>query len=296
MTGTATVDGQFYVEEMRTAEAIKPEILKSMGFNSPEEYFAHLHPEAADLDWHVSRNETGIRASVNAAKSSSRLGGVLKDHPDDVGWMVLGRDNLNAAGGDDFSRTVYGMQQSSGARKKMSAEEIEAEGRAAVGWKKYRNMQTDLQLAAEELGVPVDHPALADTKREYTAILMQQNAAWAAEWTKREDRFQYNLSQARALSSDRRLADRSDMVAFREYDEARQEVMDELGLASLTGTGAESMAAKAAVREVGETLAKRDLGFQQMWDRFLSREVEDAPAGSTAEPVPTAPGPEWVSA
>ena len=286
MTGTATVDGQFYVEQMRTIQAIDPNQLKAMGFGSPEEYFAHLYPEAADLDMNLSKNETGIRASVNAEKASSRLNGVLKDHPGDIGWMVLGRENLNGSGIDDFSRTAYNMQVAEGARTKRSAQEIEDQGRAAVGWRKWQNAQAQLLAAATELGLDPNSPIIADTKRQYKALLMQNNAAFAQEVSTMERKSDYYYSQAKALSTDPRLKNRSDMVAFREYDQARQEILAETGLASLGGSSATSQAAAATLRQVGQTLAAKDYGFQQMWEKFLSKETDTATAPKQNTPPP----------
>ena len=287
LTGTATVDGQFYAEQMRNFEAIPREQLKKMGFGSPEEYFSHLYPEAADLDMHLSKNDTGIQASVNAQKSATHLKGVLSDHPADVGWMVLGRENVNRSGQDDFSRTAYNMQVASGDRKKRSAEEIEQQGRAAVGWRKWRAAQADLASAAQEMGVSVDDPLIADTKRAYKQLLMQQNAAFASEVTDLSRKSDYYYSQAKALSQDPRVKNRSDMVAFRDYDQARQEILDQLGLTTLSGTGAESVAGATLLRQVGERLAAKDYGFQQMWERFLSNETEQVDGQAPTQPEKT---------
>lgn len=273
MTGTATVEGQFYVDQMHQIEAIPPAQLKAMGFNSPEEYFAHLHPQAADLDWNVSRNETGIVASVNAQKNAYRLSGVLNQHNKDIGWMILGRANVD--GSQDFSRTAYNMQVTSGDRSKMSAKEVEDEGIAALGWKQYQNYMTQIQDGFGKLGVPMTDDRAKAVKSALITALKQQNGPWAKQYSDRQDKFGYYYSQAQALSQDKRLASRSDMVAFRDYDEARREVMTHFGLRSLSGTGPDSVAAKAVLQQAGEQLAARDFGFQQMWDRFLSGEVDN---------------------
>jgi hypothetical protein len=272
MTGTAVVDGQFYVDQMHQIEAMSPEALKAQGYDSPEEYFAYLYPEAADLDFNISRNETGIKATVNAQKSAYQLKGVLKDHDESVGWMVLGRANVD--GSQDFSRTAYTMQQSSGDRVKLDADEVQQAGMASVGWAKYRKMRTEVDNLAKEYGLEPTNPILGRVRQQYVDWLMTTNSAWAKDWAERNDRFGFNLSQARQLSQDKRLANRSDMVAFRDYDEARKEVMAAAGVSTLTGTGEKSLAAKAVLYDIGTRLAKQDVGFQQMWDRFLASEVE----------------------
>ena len=273
MTGTATVEGQFYVDQMHQIEAIPPAELKRMGYNSPEEYFAYLHPQAADLDWNVSRNETGIVATVNAQKNAYRLKGVLSQHNADLGWMILGRANVD--GSEEFSRTAYNMQVTSGDRKRMTADEVEQSGLAALGWKQYQKFQADLESGLSNFGLNASSDVGAAVKRQFVEWLKQNNGAWAKEYSERVDKFGYYYSQAQALSKDRRLASRSDMVAFREYDAARREVMEKFGLKSLSGTGQQSQIAKAVLAQAGQTLVARDFGFQQMWQRFLEAEVSD---------------------
>jgi hypothetical protein len=274
MTGTASVEGQFYVDQMHQIEAIPPADLKRMGFDSPEEYFAHLHPQAADLDWHLSRNETGIVATANAQKNAYRLRGVLSQHNKDLGWMILGRANVD--GSQDFSGSAYNMQVSSGDRKKMTAAEVENQGLVSLGWKQYQTYMTQIEQGFGKFGIPMTDDRARAVKRQVLAYLTENNGPWAKEWNERPNKFAYYYSQAQALSKDKRLADRSDMVKFREYAQARQEVMDHFGLKSLSGTGQQSMAAKAVLNAAGTQLAAQDFGFQQMWDRFLSNEVEES--------------------
>jgi hypothetical protein len=274
MTGTATVEGQFYVDQMHQIEAMPPAELKRLGYNSPQEYFAYLHPQAADLDWNLSRNATGIAATVNAQKNAYRLNGVLAQHNKDIGWMILGRANVD--GSQDFSPSAYNMQVSSGDRSKMSADEVQQQGIAALGWKQYQNYVTQLTTEFGKYGVPMTDPRVKAVKAQIVSALEQQNGPWAKEWNDRNNKFAYYYSQAQALSKTRQLGSRSDMVAFREYDQARTEIMDHFGLKSLSnGTGPQSKAAKAVAFQVGQQLAARDFGFEQMWNKFLSGEVDN---------------------
>jgi hypothetical protein len=177
-------------------------------------------------------------------------------------------------GSQDFSRTAYNMQVSSGDRSKMSAKEVEDEGIAALGWKQYQNYLTQMQTEFGKYGMTMDDPEVKDVKRAMIEYLKQTNGPWAKQYSDRQDKFGYYYSQAQALSQDKRLANRSDMVAFRDYDQARQQVMDYYGLKSLSGTGPDSQDARAILAQAGKTLADKDFGFQQMWSRFLSGEVD----------------------
>ena len=273
MTGTAAVDGQFYADQFHIIQAMTPEMRDGL---SADEYFSQKFPEAADLDWSITKNETGIVASVNASKAESRLGGLLQQAKasgaGDIGWMILGRDNMVDT---EFSRTAYNLQRSAGNRTYQSSEEAQAEAQAAVGWRQYQTWNQQVLDMLKDYGLDENSDQYIAAKRAVADYLKQTNPAWAKAFSQRTDRFGYFYSQAQRLASSKQLSGRSDMVAFRDYDKARQQVMDQFGIASLKGTSEKYVAARAVMRQAGETLAKRDLGFQQMWDRFLSGEVEE---------------------
>lgn len=270
ISGTATVDGHFYAERYREISATPKEVLTAQGLGSPQELFAKLYPEAADLDWRLSRNETGIQATVDAQKNTVKLDGVLKDYDESVGWMVLGAGNDPR--GKEFSSTAYNMQVTEGGRVKKSADEVEREAAVNLGWQRYRNMQTTLDQAAEQ---GFDKEVIAEVKRRFTAHLQEQNLTWAEEFNTRENKFAQNLAAASAMAQDKRLRDRTDMQMFSEYASMRQQVMDQIGKKSLSGTGQETEMARAVLRKVGDQYAAQNYGFQQMWDRFLAHEVEE---------------------
>ena len=268
LSGTATVDGQFYVERMHEIQGMKPADLKALGYNSPEEYFNHLYPDAADLNWRLSKNETGISATVDAQKSSVRLGGLLAKYPKDVGWMVLGASNV----GGEFSRTAYNQQVSDGDRTIPSYKDMQQQTQAAVGWKRYQNMVQLLADAQKQYGLnTAQTSAIKSAIQQYIA---KDNSAWWTDFNSRTEKFPILLNQAEKMSADPRLAGRSDFVAFRDYMQARQEVLDHFGRRSLAGTSVEAQQARAVAKALGEQLAARDFGFQQMWQRFLSSEVD----------------------
>lgn len=273
MTGTAAVDGQFYADQMHVIYAMTDE---QRGGLSPTEFFAKEYPEAADLDWSITKNETGIVASVNAAKAEARHESLLKQPANKkYGWMILGRDNVVET---DFSRSAYSMQRSDGNRTYLSPEEAQTETQAAVGWRQYNAASQQIADKLVELGF--DEDTVTSTK-EYRAVrtavrkhLQETNPAFAEQSLGYSNTFDETYLAARRFATSGPLKDRSDMVAFRDYDAARAEVMRQFGIKSLNGTTEKYEQAKAVMAQVGETLAQRDLGFQQMWDRFLEREVD----------------------
>lgn len=273
MTGSADVDGQFYVDQMHLIYAMPSEQRNGL---TPEEFFAQKFPEAADLDWSITRNETGINATVQAAKAEVKLAGLLK-RPENraVGWMILGADNV---ADEEFSRTAYAMQRSDGNRIYLTPEEAQMEAQAAVGTKLYFRYSEQALQALVAMGMTQEE-ALAS--KQYRAVrkavkekLKADNPAYAAEQAKFEDRFDEYLNHARRFSSSGQLKDRPDMQTFRLYDQARSDVMARFKLSSLAGTTEKTQQAKALLMRVGSELAQRDTGFQQMWDKFLEGEVD----------------------
>lgn len=273
MTGNATVDGQFYADQLHVISAMQP---AERGGLTPEEFFAKEFPEAADLDWSITKNETGIVASVNAAKAESRLQPLLKQPTNkQFGWMVLGRENMVET---EFSRTAYAMQRTDGNRTYLSADEAQIESQAAVGW---RQLNAWSQQISDQLVTAGADPSAVEDTKEYRAArkaireyLVQTNPAFAKVTAEVSGSWDQNYNAARRFSSEGPLKNRADMVAFRTYDEARAEVMAQYGIASFSGKSAEYDQAREVMRQVGSQLAKQDLGFQQMWDRFLENEVE----------------------
>jgi hypothetical protein len=178
----------------------------------------------------------------------------------------------------DFSRTAYAMQRTDGNRTYQSADEAAMEAQAAVG---DRQANAWMQQITDQLVASGADPAAVETSDQYRVAkrtvreyLMQTNPAYAKSQSEFTNRFPYYLQQARRLSSSGPLKGRSDMETFRQYDEVRADVMGQFGIQSFAGTSPEYQKAKAVMWQVGQQLAAQDLGFQQMWDKFLEREVD----------------------
>lgn len=269
MTGSASMDGQFYADQLHIIQGMTPEMRQGL---TPDEYFSQKFPEAAELDWSITKNETGIVASVNASKAESKLSGLLNQTGNkELGWMILGRDNMVDT---EFSRTAYNMQRASGSRTYQSSDVAMAEAQEAVGWRQYNAWTQQVLDLVKQSGLDESSEQYRVAKRAVSDYLKQSNPAWAKAFSERTDRFGFLYSQAQRLATSGQLKDRSDMVAFRDYATARQQVMDQFEIGSLSGTSEKYVAAKAVLRQAGTQLAANDIGFQQMWQRFLSSEVE----------------------
>jgi hypothetical protein len=279
MSGNAMVDGEFYVERMRMLNAMTPEQLKAQGYATPEQAFMAEYPEAANLDWSMSQNETGINATVKAVNAAEKYRGLIDDEPD-YGWFIVGSDNV----GGEFSRTAYNLQQSRTfgfehkGRKKQTPEQQIKDTLVSQGWSQYDQIVSGLRKAQAESGGDPRFTQIAGiAKQILVQKLAQQNPKWYDSYTTDNGNLEKFWAAADRISQQPGLKNRPDMVLFGEYRQARSEILKAFGLKSFTGTSANSAAARMAARTVGEQYASQNLGFQQTWDRMLAREVEAKP-------------------
>ena len=273
LSGRAAVEGQFYVDQMHQINALSEEQLKGLGYQTPEEMFADKFPDAARLDWRLSRNETGINATVNAQKSAYANRGLISKYPD-MGWFVVGDQNV----GGEFSRTAYNMQQDTKygraqlGRVKESPQEAERGAIVSQGWDQYTKMTLQLEQKAAEYGA--SDKVVSAVRASFVDWLAKQNTDWFQEYSERKNKLAVFYNEADLIAEDPSVRDRPDIQAYRDYRAAREEVLAAANLKSLTGTSEKSAKARFLLRRMGEDLAARDLGFKQMWDRMMSSEVD----------------------
>lgn len=273
MSGRATVEGQFYVDEMHYINSLTPDQIKANGYNSAEEMFTAMHPDASRLDWRLTRNETGINATVNAEKSAYANSKIIDKYPE-MGWFIVGSDNV----GGDFSRTAYNMQSETRyglSQKGRVRETPEQTVRGAIvsqGWDQYMKFRAD--LGEYELAHPITTAQRAMVKAAFVQWLAGRNREWYVEYNDRKNKLDQFWSDAKAISANPKFADREDMKAFAAYSQIRQQVLDGIGAKNLNGTGAKAAQARAYLRAIGEKMASRNLGFEQAWNRVLSSEVD----------------------
>ena len=281
LSGKATVEGQFYVDQMHQIRALSADQLKAEGFDTPEEMFAARFPDAAKLDWQLSRNETGINATVTAEKAASRNKGLIGDYPE-MGWFILGSDNV----GGEFSQTAYNMQRgetygvSQKGRVRESPEQAAQGALVSQGWDRYSKFRLQLDQAVTEYGLT--DAERSSVNQAFVKWLGAKNRDWMVEYNSREDKLAQFWSDADQIANAPGMANRSDIVAYKDYRDARQEVLDAVGMKSLSGTSAKAAMARYYLRQVGEGMAEKDNGFRQMWDRILSGEVEAKPGDEAA--------------
>lgn len=280
LSGRARHEAFFYVEQMHQLRSLSPEELKVMGFVTPEEAFAAKFPEAADLDWGISENQTGINATVNAQTAAIKNRPLVEKNPD-LGWFIVGSENLaQGREGDEFSKTVHNEQLSRGygltdaKRRRPDHGKAVGDALAAMGWKEWTAFTTGLEVYAKDNGLPDEFVSFA--KQRFRDDLGAENTQWLLEYTNRKDTLTAFYTRADAIAKEVLAKDskREDMRLYLEYRQAREEVLAQAGLKGLDGDGPRSILARRILRGVGERLAERNWGFKQTWDRQLESEVE----------------------
>ena len=274
---------KFYSDQYKALQAQK-DAFAAEG-KTVEQVFNEKFPEAAGLRWNVSVSETGITASV---KTEDRAALFKKEieNPDtrEYGWAYIGGDNV----GGEFSPSVYNAQSSRRAgpgstdtqRHRVSPEDMVNRTKVDLGWGEYQRIATKIDLILEQRGLRSINQKgaedLAQIKRQFVAQLGANNPQWAKDYgsfdSTKLQRFITNWAEP-ALS-DKRLKNRSDIKLMGQYLAYRQKAMDlaqQNGFSLASQQGAQL---RSVLDQLGTEYARQDLGFGQMWQRMLSREVE----------------------
>jgi hypothetical protein len=298
ISGDAMVQGQFYVQKMHEFQAMAEpgpngqpsplEVLYGKGV-TPTAVFAQQFPEAAGLSWSFTRNKTGINATVTAQSSALKNQALIEANPD-LGWFILGSDNV----GGEFSSTAYNQQKMAGSRTQLSNEDIVQQAQVSMGWDSFQKMMTSLSNYQVAYGLSDDMVDAA--KKAIVTAVGQQNPSWFAEYNDRLNKVQDFYQKADQLAQDPRLANRQDIAMYATYRAAQKQVLDTLGLNSFAGTSQNAALARAAMAQIGSKMARENIGFQQMWERVLYNDVKpkasDGKYGlvNTADTSATNPG------
>lgn len=250
---------------------------------SVDQAFAAAFPEAAGLTFSVTKNETGVQATVKAEDRARKFRSQIAANPE-YGWFYVGSDNL----GGQFSQSVYNAQYSTpvggggtlNQRHSIAPRELADRAMAEDGWAQYQKIKMAVDLKLKQWGMTsLNQNGAANLKAaQDTAIaqLRRDNPSWAKDFDNQDSgKLQRFLDTvATPALSDPKLKNRSDIQLLGQYLELRKQALAKLqswGYKSLTAQAAAPL--KAILYQAGQDYANQNLGFQQMWQRMLSREV-----------------------
>jgi hypothetical protein len=292
MSGMVTPEGNFYVEQYQTLKAAEGQ-LKAQG-KTVDEAFAAYYPEAAQLPWSISANDTGINATVKADLRARTLKNLIDKDPT-YGWFVVGTDNVGGVYSRNgvldqqtaFSDGVYNGQFSMGygvkdmGRHNRNKGEVLDRALQAQGWAKYSQVDAAVQFAMKQQGFTSLNQKgaqeLADKKHALIEAMKLENPTWAADYENRNGgKVEQFLRYANTVMDDPRMKDRPDIVTLKKYLQFRDmatKLAESQGysLAAIQKAGP----IRARLYEIGSAFAQQDLGFDQVWQRVLAGEVEN---------------------
>ena len=279
ISAKSDVDGEFYAARMREFQSLPPEALKSEGVPSAQALFIREFPEAANLTWSFTRNETGIQATIKAQSFANELRPLIEDMPD-MGWFIVGSENV----GGEFSHTAYNQQKqltygiTQKGRKVLDPGEVMENTLSGIGWDEYTKIANRIDVIGAQYGFK--RTTLTAMKRKFALDIGQRYPEWYKDYNTRIEQLPVFFAKADVLAQDPRMAGRQDIGMYVEYRAIREQVLGIVGLKALSGTSEKTEAAKATLYQIGQQLAERSPGFAQMWERILVNEVE--PKGVTS--------------
>ena len=285
VTAAPTPEFQFYVDrfkDLQRERAKDPEAWdKSHDGMSAQEVFYDKYPDYFDLTVSLSANTTGIEASQEAWRESTKPWVRRLTATDPAyGWMFTGAQNL--AGG--FDGSIYTAQQAEqigygstktfrGAREPAEAiRSVEAER----GWIEYSRAREIVDQAMAGRGLySLQAKGAEDIKKawdEFTRGLSSENPSWAEEKAKDVDKVAELAAVARRAAGDsKQFAAREDYKILDVYMQARALVKEHL-----SGQKYSSLDRNPGVQEAWDefvaALVASNLGFKQMYDRVLERD------------------------
>jgi len=298
LSGEGSTKADFYKERYREISKNAAD-LAARG-TTPAEEMARQHPEVAGLKWSFSENQTGINASLAVENRIRKYGKDIQKNPE-FGWFYVGSDNV----GGEFSAASYAAQfgregavgSGEAWRGKDSVAGIRTKTAASLGWDQYYSVkdQVDAELLKRGLHSLQQKGAedLNTVMQSFKSDLSSENPEWAKDYGSFDSsKMQTFLNQVAAPAmKDGRLKNRTDIKMMADYLDLRQQAMDQAA-ANGSSLGARSSAnLRAILLQAGQEMSQENIGFSQMWQRVLSREVDlagDQFPDSSATPASTA--------
>jgi hypothetical protein len=264
---------QFYIDEAQRMREEDPT-------NFRENFYKKYGDDYYIFTTSLSRNNTGIAATVEANRRGLQLQDLIAENPE-YGWFVVGDANTG-----EFSPTVYQVQREraiapgSTIKYRESRDPYEAikETNAEKGWILY-NKGIDLieaERIRRELKSLQSRGAedLAAAKEAFVAELSSENPDWAEVRGKMDTRKVVNfLNYANKVVQDERVAKREDMKTMAEYLEGRKIIIEALSRRKSKNIDNEANAdlRMAWAEFVGE-LIDTDITFTRVYSRILEND------------------------
>ena len=265
---------QFWIDEYQRMREEDP-------LKAAENFYAKYGDEYYYFTTSLSKNYTGVSATVEADKRAKQLSDLIATNPE-YGWFLVGDANAG-----EFSPTVYRNQRTQAVapgstttfRGAQDPYEAIAETNAERGWILYNKAMDRIEAERISRGVKsLESRGAEDLKQlksDFVAALSQENPDWASVRGKIDTRKVMNfLTFAKKATSDPRLSSRNDMKTMAEYLKGRDYVTSLLAQRPSKNINNE---ANADLKEMWSAftgaLIDKDVTFNRVYTRILENDT-----------------------
>lgn len=264
---------QFYIDAYQSLREKDP-------FTASEEFHKQYGDSFYLFTTSLSKNVTGIGATIEADKVASEFKDLIAKNPD-YGWFIVG-----AANAGEFSRTIYRKQFETPVapgstvtyRTTQDAYEAIADTKAELGWIKYNKGMDIIEAIRIQRKLPSLSSAGAEdlkiAKQALVAALEAENPDWAAVRGKIDlNKVTNFLKFAKKAIEDPRLTNRPDMKTMASYLQGREIIRQNLATRPNKSINAQSNAdLKIAWDAVIGALIDQDVTFNRIYTRILEND------------------------
>ena len=265
---------QFWIDEYQRMREEDP-------LKAAENFYAKYGDEYYYFTTSLSKNYTGVSATVEADKRAKQLSDLIATNPE-YGWFLVGDANAG-----EFSPTVYRNQRTQAVapgstttfRGAQDPYEAIAETNAERGWILYNKAMDRIEAERISRGVKsLESRGAEDLKQlksDFVAALSQENPDWASVRGKIDTRKVMNfLTFAKKATSDPRLSSRNDMKTMAEYLKGRDYITSLLAQRPSKNINNE---ANADLKEMWSAftgaLIDKDVTFNRVYTRILENDT-----------------------
>ena len=217
---------QFWIDEYQRMREEDP-------INASENFYNKYGDEYYYFTTSLSKNYTGVAATVEADKRAKQLSDLIATNPE-YGWFLVGDANAG-----EFSPTVYRNQRTQAVapgstttfRGAQDPYEAIAETNAERGWILYNKAMDRIEAERINRGLKSLESRgaedLKQMKKDFIAYLSEKNPDWASVRGKIDTRKVMNfLTFAEKATKDPRLSARSDIKTMGDYLKGRKYIID----------------------------------------------------------------------
>lgn len=265
---------QFWIDEYQRMREEDP-------LNAAEKFYNTYGDEYYYFTTSLSKNYTGVAATVEADKRARQLSDLIATNPE-YGWFLVGDANAG-----EFSPTVYRNQRTQAVapgstvtfRGAQDPYEAIAETNAERGWILYNKAMDRIEAERINRGLKsLESKGAEDLKQlksDFVAALSQENPDWASVRGKIDTRKVMNfLKFADKSVKDSRLSSRNDMKTMAEYLKGRDYIISLLSQRKSKNIENEE---NADIKEMWSAftgaLIDKDVTFNRVFTRILENDT-----------------------